>query len=318
MRLITAMVLLGMGGLAQEPRQHRAANVQVRILSTMLAGNAGIGEWGFAALVEVDGRRILFDTGARPDTVYENARELKIDLSSITDVILSHNHQDHTGGLLTLRRKLAARNEKALTRAHAGAGILLSRAGPDGVERNAVRKMRGEYEGLGGAIIEYSGAKELFPGVWLTGPVERVHTERNWSTSVPLRREDGSSAEDHLPEDTSLVIDTDRGLVVVSGCGHAGIINTLQQARRIVRNAPIHAAIGGWHLFAASDEHLSWTASKLKEFGLQNFLGAHCTGIEAVYRIRQLTGLSRKTAAVGDIGAVFTLRAGIAPGELAR
>ena len=76
--------------------------VKVTVLSTMLADLTGIGEWGFAALVEVDGYRLLFDTGHREDTVVRNAEELKVDLSNVTDVILSHNHLDHTGGLLTL------------------------------------------------------------------------------------------------------------------------------------------------------------------------------------------------------------------------
>src|SRR5688572_9147652 len=87
-----------------------AKSVKVTILSTMLVGNtaAGIGEWGFAAVLEVDGRRLLVDTGARAETVLKNAQELKIDLSTITDLVLTHNHADHTGGLLTLRRELAA------------------------------------------------------------------------------------------------------------------------------------------------------------------------------------------------------------------
>src|SRR5690348_12162761 len=70
-------------------------SVEVVILSTMLTDRAGVGEWGFSALVEADGRRILFDTGARPETVLKNARELKIDLSGVTDVILSHHHADN-------------------------------------------------------------------------------------------------------------------------------------------------------------------------------------------------------------------------------
>src|SRR5687768_7922132 len=77
-------------GAAQEKTPRAAESVKVTILSTMLA-DAGIGEWGFAALVEADGRRILFDTGARPNTVLENARSLGIKLDGIRDVILSHN-----------------------------------------------------------------------------------------------------------------------------------------------------------------------------------------------------------------------------------
>src|SRR5690349_9902768 len=87
----------------------KVRTLKITILSTMLA-DEGIGEWGFAALVEADGRAWLFDTGARPDTVLANARELKIDLSKIGDVILSHNHGDHTGGLVALRTALAKVN----------------------------------------------------------------------------------------------------------------------------------------------------------------------------------------------------------------
>ncbi len=82
--------------------------LKVTVLSTMLAGDVGIGEWGFAALVEADGRRLLVDTGDRPETVLHNAAELGIDLSTVTDLILTHNHDDHTGGLVTLRREMAA------------------------------------------------------------------------------------------------------------------------------------------------------------------------------------------------------------------
>src|SRR5579859_3025660 len=101
----------------------RVRSLEVRILSTMLADDDGFGEWGFSALVVADGHRILFDTGAHPDTVLRNARELKVDLSNVPDVILSHHHIDHTAGLVTLRREYP----NALSRAHVGEGIFLAR-----------------------------------------------------------------------------------------------------------------------------------------------------------------------------------------------
>src|SRR5271169_3337727 len=86
--------------------------LKVTILSTMLADD-GIGEWGFAALVEADGHRVLVDTGARPQTVLLNARELGVDLASVKEVVLTHNHADHTGGLVTLRTELMKTNPAA-------------------------------------------------------------------------------------------------------------------------------------------------------------------------------------------------------------
>lgn len=298
-------------------KQKTVQSLRVKVLSTMLTGGTvGIGEWGFAALIEVDGQQILFDTGARPETVLQNVREMNIDLANVKDVILSHNHGDHTTGLLTLRREFAKKNPTALSRVHVGKGIFWNRPTNNG-ESNHVIKIKSDYEATGGTFIEYSEPKEILPGVWLTGPVPRVHAERNWSGSGRMKSPDGL-VEDNLPEDMSLVAVTDKGLVLVSGCGHAGIINTLEHARKKVQNANVYAALGGFHLFALNDEKLDWTASKLKEFGLKNFLGAHCTGIEAVYRIRQQTGLDRQSCVVGAVGASFDLAKGIDPTALAK
>jgi 7,8-dihydropterin-6-yl-methyl-4-(beta-D-ribofuranosyl)aminobenzene 5'-phosphate synthase len=178
-------------------------------------------------------------------------------------------------------------------------------------------RFKDEYERAGGAFVEHTRSESIAPGIWVTGPVPRVHPERNWSGAGRVQSPDGLVA-DTIPEDMSLVFDTPAGLVLLSGCGHAGIINTLEHARKTVRNAPVHAAIGGFHLFAAADDRLAWTGARLKAFGLQHFLGAHCTGIEAVYRLRDHCGLSRATAVVGSVGATFTLGSGITPTSLAR
>ena len=90
----------------------------------------------------------------------------------------------------------------------------------------------------------------------------------------------------------TLVVQTEQGPVYLFGCGHAGVINTLEHARKTIDPAPVKAVIGGVHLFGATDEHLAWTAGQLKGFGVQQFVGAHCTGIEATYRIRELAGLT--------------------------
>jgi 7,8-dihydropterin-6-yl-methyl-4-(beta-D-ribofuranosyl)aminobenzene 5'-phosphate synthase len=303
---------------ASQPSRGRVRSLEVVVLSTMLADRAGIGEWGFAALVIADGHRLLFDTGARPDTVLRNARELKLDLSSVPAVILSHHHGDHTGGLVTSRREMNKRNSVALGQAYVGAGIFLSRPGPGGRETNEALAIKAEYESLGGTFVVVERPTELFPGAWLTGPVPRTYPERNWSLQRTIRHADGREIEDNVPEDMSLVLDTDKGLVVVSGCGHAGIINTLEFARRQVRDTRIAAAIGGFHLFEADAAILDWTATKLRGFELKSLLGAHCTGIEAVFGLRQRLGLSRTACAVGAVGARFDLETGLDPGAIAR
>ncbi len=299
------------------PLAHPVGKLKVTVLSTMLTSGPGLGEWGFAALIEADGRRWLVDTGARAETVLKNAAELGLDLSDITDVVITHNHADHTGGLLALRRELRTRNPQALSRAHVGAGIFEPRLQPDGRDANGLLPLKTAYEAMGGVFVVHQKPEELAPGVWFSGPAPRVHSERNWSGSLKVRTP-GGLVEDTVAEDSAIVIETAQGLVVITGCGHAGIVNIVDHARQAVGQAPVHAVIGGLHLFAATDDQLSWTAARLREAGLVHLLGAHCTGIEAVFRLRDLANLSRRTAVVAAVGASFTLGQGIDPLPLAR
>jgi 7,8-dihydropterin-6-yl-methyl-4-(beta-D-ribofuranosyl)aminobenzene 5'-phosphate synthase len=300
-----------------EPVGHRVKSLKVTILSTMLA-EEGMGEWGFAALVEADGRRILFDTGLRPETVLQNARELGIDLSSVTDVVLSHHHGDHTGGLLTLRRELAGKTPTALSRVHVAPGIFSSRRRPGSEEEaNPTIAVKSGMEASGAVFVEHGRAKEIYPGVWLSGPVPRPHPERNWGPPASIVTSGGLVA-DSVPEDMALIIETDRGLVLVIGCGHAGTVNTVDLGRRILGPKPVYAVIGGLHLFAAPDSTLAWTAARLRAVNLGYLLGAHCTGIEAVFRIRELAALGRKRAVVAAVGSSFDASKGIDPLSLAR
>jgi len=302
-------------GVANSTAQIRA--LKITLLSTMLVGDiSGLGEWGFSALVEADGQRILLDTGGHPETVLTNARDLNIDLSNVKEVILTHNHRDHVGGLMPLRREMMKKNPAALSVAHISRGIFYSRPSPEG-EQNEMIAIRKDYEDSGGKCIEHAEGFDIFPGAWLTGPVPRKYPERNWSVSGKVRTPSGL-VEDNIPEDQSLVLNTSQGLVVVTGCGHAGIINILTYAKQRFPNEPVYGVVGGLHLFAASDEQLNWTGDKLKEFRVANLLGAHCTGIEAVYRLRERAGLTRKSAIVGSVGSMFTLGEGIRPGMLAK
>jgi 7,8-dihydropterin-6-yl-methyl-4-(beta-D-ribofuranosyl)aminobenzene 5'-phosphate synthase len=306
---------------AAETQPHTVNDLKITILSTMMT-QVGIGEWGFAALVEADGHRILFDTGLRPDTVLLNAGRMKIDLSDVEEVVLSHNHGDHTGGLVNLRKELAATNDGAMRTAHVAEGIFWERPGANAAW--AIEPRKTDFEAAGGRFVVHDRAVEIHPGIWLTGPVPRPHPEKNYGYWVDgehrvgqVRSPEGL-VDDDVPESMSMVINTDKGLVVISGCGHAGLVNTLEYATEITGTRNIHAAIGGFHLLQSSDANLEWTANKLVDLELGNLVGAHCTGLEPVYRLRELVDLDRSTAVVGATGASFSLEGGIEPLSLAR
>ncbi len=290
-------------------------SLKITILSTMLA-DKGFGEWGFAALVEADGNRIVFDTGAHPDTVLKNAKELGIDLAGVKDVVLSHHHDDHTNGLLTLRSELSKQKPESISVVHVGEGIFLSRPGKDGKETNTLVNAKSEFENTGGKFVVHSKPAELVPGVWLTGLVPRKYPEKNYPSDQKVKTNDGI-IPDIVPEDLSMVIQTAKGLVVLTGCGHSGIVNLVDFSHELFKS-DIYAAIGGFHLFHLDDSQLDWTAAKLKEFGVKNFVGAHCTGIEAVYHIRKQIPLARANCVVGAVGASFDLDKGIDPLKLAK
>ena len=281
----------------------QVGKLKVTVLSTMMA-DQGIGEWGYAALVEVDGRKILYDTGARPETVLANAREMKVDLSGIEDVVLSHHHGDHTGGFLVLRKALAAQNPKALSRVHVGEGFF--QAGTAGF-RPEIPKLKAAVEATGATFVVHKGPVELAPGVWLTGPVPRETDERNFPPGWKL----ANGAEDNVPEDMAMVFDTADGVVALTGCGHAGVINIARKARALTGGKPLLALIGGLHTFGLDDARLDWTGAELKAAGVKFMLLGHCTGIEATMRLRTATGLTRRTAAYGATGATFELGSGI-------
>lgn len=312
--LIVAGLLLPLASVSAAPPVYLAKAVKVTTLSTMLADYDGFGEWGYSALVEVDGHRILFDTGANPDIVLKNAQALHIDLSDVQDVIISHFHDDHTGGLLTLRKALMRKNPAALSHLVVGEGIFAQRLDAKGQQANDFIALAADYRATGGTITTVAGPTELAPGAWLTGPVARGHDETNWNPGLFVTVA-GRSVPDSLNEDSSLVIATAKGAVIVTGCGHAGIMNIADAAQAITGDARLHAVIGGIHLFGKSDAVLVATAARLK--GVAYLLAAHCTGIEATYRLRELLALDRHTAVVAAVGSGFTLGTGIAAGHIA-
>ena len=282
---------------------------KITILSTMLS-DTHIGEWGFSALVEVDGEKILFDTGSRPNTVFQNAIELNIDLRNIKNVYLSHNHKDHTGGLLFLKTKYP----NSFVNAHVGEGIFYSRPNKNGGDHYLL-KNKSDLIQEGVKFIFHKQPNQIIPKVWTTGQIPREYDEKNWSQLGKLIDQNGNIQEDIIPEDQSLFFDTKKGIVLISGCGHAGIINTLEYVSKIFPNRPIYKILGGFHLLKLDAEKLKWTADKMKSFGVNYFVGAHCTGINSTYILRKFMDSTKNRVLIGSVGTYITPN-GIIPGYM--
>jgi 7,8-dihydropterin-6-yl-methyl-4-(beta-D-ribofuranosyl)aminobenzene 5'-phosphate synthase len=312
--LLTALIVASPAPLAasEDHSLRKAQDVTVTILSSNLANGATVGEWGLSAFVEVDGQCVLFDAGRYPDTVLRNAGVLGVDLSCVTDVVLSHFHFDHNTGLLPLLRDLREKNPSAIQRVHVAEGFFLRRQLPQGddyVDWNQMIAVRDTLEAAGVEIIEHSGPTEILPSVWVTGPVERVHDEQEYGRTRMLV--DGEWVQDYVPESQGLSVLTDEGHIVLLGCGHSGVVNALEHVQATIEDAPIHALMGGLHLFNASDEMLGWTADRLRSIRVEHLMAGHCTGIEPLLRLRIGLNLNRRTAVVGAVGSQFVLGEGI-------
>jgi 7,8-dihydropterin-6-yl-methyl-4-(beta-D-ribofuranosyl)aminobenzene 5'-phosphate synthase len=263
---------------------------------------------------------VLFDAGNYPDTVLRNAKVLEVDLSCATDVVLSHFHADHTTGLLPLLEDLRAKNPNAMRRIHVAEGFFLSRRQPGTTgdkERNLMIAMREKLEAAGVEFVIYSGATEISPTVWVTGPIERNHPEKNYNRAMKVSI-DGEWVEDFVPESQGLTVVTPEGPIVLLGCGHAGSVNLLEQVQRSIQDHSIQALMGGMHLFSADDQTLLWTSDRLRKIGIQNLMAGHCTGIEPLIRLRAGLDLSRRTAVVGAVGSRFVYGEGIHPTAIAQ
>ena len=169
---ITLLFFIGLGFA-------ETGNIRITVLSTMVADYDYLGEWGFSALIESGGEKLLFDTGLRENTVLENAESLKVDLSAVEHVFRSHNHLDHTGGLIRLRETLMSINPKAMQYVHVGKGIFLERVS-DGKNWNTFMGYKEKLLSLGVEFIYHESREEILPNICTSGLVPRYQIEKNW------------------------------------------------------------------------------------------------------------------------------------------
>ena len=283
---------------------------EITVLATNTANFGGIGEWSFSALLESEDEKILFDTGFDENTVLHNSKVLNKDLSSVEKVILSHFHGDHTGGLIKLRKEFMTQNSKAFSKVFVAEGFFEQRYDVNGNLRgfiggfNDVDNFILQTQKLGIDFIIIENPTEISPNLILSGPVERVHEKAVVSPGFFIKK-DGKLEADLVHDDQSLGILTKDGWYMMSGCGHAGMINTAHKFNKI-NNQDVIGAIGGFHLFRSSDEVINKTGKALNDFGLKQLVGGHCTGIHEARKIADIVEIQQSNLSHGAIGTVIT------------
>ena len=287
------------------------ASYEITVLATNISNYGGFGEWSFSALYKSETESVLFDTGFHEDTVLHNAKILGKDLSKVEKVILSHFHSDHTGGLLKLRKTYKELNNKAFTKVYVARGFFNQRFAPDGSKVGPGNyadsgKWKKDAEDLGINFIILDSHYEVSKNIFATGTVERTVEKYNGPEGLVVKDiKSNKFVPDIILDDQSAGMFTENGWVMMSGCGHSGIINTAKKLQSI-KNIPVYGAIGGFHLFKASDQLIDKTANWLKNQGMTKFMGGHCTGIYAAERVADIIGISRENLSHTAIGSVLT------------
>ena len=223
---------------------------------------------------------MLMDTGPSPEAILFNALKMGINLEEVDVIILSHGHYDHTGGLHEVLKHMKRHvpvighptvfEPKLSMMPHLrliGAPVTIS-----------------DIKSVHGVPVFVSDPVKIADGITTTGEVPRIsafETVKGFWTIHNQRFE-----EDKMIDDQALIINVDgKGLVVVAGCAHSGIINTIMHAQKITGNSRIHAVLGGFHLISADTNRILATVNELKKLG-PKFVGpCHCTGKKAVKKI---------------------------------
>jgi 7,8-dihydropterin-6-yl-methyl-4-(beta-D-ribofuranosyl)aminobenzene 5'-phosphate synthase len=265
--------------------ERTCVDLRITILCENTAIPAGyIGEHGFSALIERGNKKIIFDTGQGLGLTH-NTELLGLDLSGIDDVVLSHGHYDHTGGLKDLL------SETGGARITAHPHIFQ----PKYARRNGQMRYIGipfsptAIEGWGGDVRLSEKAVEVAPGITTTGVIPRITPFEGRDTDLLVKTENGFE-EDALLDDLSLIIDTPRGTVVLLGCAHAGLINILSQTKDLTGKGSFHWVLGGTHLGFYGSERLDEVIQELRSFPIENIGASHCTGLYAGIRLAQEMG----------------------------
>lgn len=274
----------------------RVRELSVTILADNYAsfGKGALAEHGLSLLAEADGNSFLLDVG-ESGVFMGNAARLGLDLAPARKVVLSHAHYDHTGALPLL---LAAHGPREII------------GHPDLFTAKYVRQRGKRPREIGlspspeelirrGAVLSLdSEPQDLFPGIQTTGPIERVTDFETipWQFAARVGER---MRRDSFAEEQAVIIRTRKGLVVLVGCSHRGVVNALRHAIKVTGEERVYAVIGGTHLGPASEEQLQKTIAELRRLEVAHIVACHCTGFWAAARLASAFGSAFNPGGVG-------------------
>lgn len=269
--------------------------VKVKILSDNIANSTEYAEWGFSAYIEVNNKGYLYDTGQSGKCVIENADHLGIDLKSIEAIILSHGHFDHTNGLEAV---LKVTGPKKIY------------AHPDVFDRKfSVKKGNPEFIGckytkdyletLGATFEFHDKFQQIGPSIYMSGTVPITNNIESIPNYFKIKKED-TFIEDDLPDDNALIIEHEKGLIIVTGCAHRGVVNISTYIKEKMQKQ-IVGIIGGMHLHRANSTHFNFVVNFFKENAIPLIGPIHCTGLERIFELKKILPKPVKLSGCGGI-----------------
>jgi 7,8-dihydropterin-6-yl-methyl-4-(beta-D-ribofuranosyl)aminobenzene 5'-phosphate synthase len=237
-------------------------------------------------LIEADQNKILFDTG-QGIALPENARAMGVDVSKIRSIVLSHGHYDHTGGLpFVLKDAKAAEiffhpdiylDRYSLKPGNIMTPISMPESARQALQNHAVEK-----------IHAITSCLEIFPGVFITGPIPRKTQYEDTGGAFYCDQE--SKQPDGILDDQSLWLETEQGLIVITGCCHSGLENTMEYIFSHSRGKKVRAVIGGFHLLNAGKHRMIRTLDYLRSIHFGQLYPCHCTGENALSELKHAFG----------------------------
>ncbi|OYT27100.1 MAG: MBL fold metallo-hydrolase [Thermoprotei archaeon ex4572_64] len=261
-------------------------HVEVTILIDNSVGTVRdvVAEWGFSALVKVYGSEILsilYDLGQSGVALLHNMKVLKVNPEDVRYIILSHGHFDHTGGLKTFikkhgRDKMVIAHPKVFEKKVLMRGKVLDYIGVS-VSKKFLEKKT--------TLITCKNPLKLCEGVLFSGQIERYgHPE--FCEGMYVVRDDGEIVEDKMLDDSALIINVkDKGLVIITGCGHSNILNIVKHAERITGVSKLYAVIGGLHLLSSDEKTVSEVLNSLISLGVSIVCPTHCSGLKIIHAL---------------------------------